>query len=127
MHILFNEFFTLLCIMQVIPCVILSIFIHPYVHYFPILAIPFAFCVYLEALSVLPQLHLMQNVKVNPSILLICCFLIFLCHINHITRFVLQMIEPFAAHYVFALGLSRFFAWAHWILQVGLVLVFVKG
>lgn len=29
-----------------------------------------------------------------------------------------QMIEPFTSHYVFALGISRFFACAHWIIQV---------
>lgn len=31
----------------------------------------------------------------------------------------LQIVERFTAHYVFALGLSRFFSCAHWILQVG--------
>lgn len=30
----------------------------------------------------------------------------------------LQMIEPFTAHYVFALGVARFLACAHWIIQV---------
>jgi hypothetical protein len=51
-----------------------------------------AVCVYLEAISVLPQLRMMQNSKV---------------------------VERFTAHYVFCLGLSRFFSCAHWILQVG--------
>lgn len=51
-----------------------------------------AVCVYLEAVSVLPQLRMMQNSKV---------------------------VERFTAHYVFCLGLSRFFSCAHWILQVG--------
>ena len=32
----------------------------------------------------------------------------------------LQVVERFTAHYVFALGLSRFLSCAHWILQVGL-------
>jgi hypothetical protein len=50
-----------------------------------------AVCVYLEAISVLPQLRMMQNSK---------------------------MVERFTAHYVFCLGLSRFFSCAHWILQV---------
>jgi ER lumen protein retaining receptor len=49
-----------------------------------------AVCVYLEAVSVLPQLRMMQNSKV---------------------------VERFTAHYVFCLGLSRFFSCAHWILQ----------
>jgi hypothetical protein len=54
--------------------------------------IMWAVCVYLEAISVLPQLRMMQNSKV---------------------------VERFTAHYVFCLGLSRFFSCAHWILQVG--------
>ena len=56
------------------------------------LQILWAFCVYLEAVSVLPQLRMMQKAKV---------------------------VEKFTAHYVFALGLSRFISCAHWILQVG--------
>ena len=55
------------------------------------LQILWAFCVYLEAVSVLPQLRMMQKAKV---------------------------VEKFTAHYVFALGLSRFISCAHWILQV---------
>eukprot|EP00261_Vitis_vinifera_P030577 XP_019071820.1 PREDICTED: uncharacterized protein LOC100243720 isoform X2 [Vitis vinifera] len=50
-----------------------------------------AFCVYLEAISVLPQLRVMQNTKI---------------------------VEPFTAHYVFALGVARFLSCAHWVLQV---------
>ncbi|MBA0649489.1 hypothetical protein Goklo_017047 [Gossypium klotzschianum] len=50
-----------------------------------------AFCVYLEAVSVLPQLQVMQNTKI---------------------------VEPFTAHYVFALGVARFLSCAHWVLQV---------
>ena len=52
-----------------------------------------ALCVYLEAVSVLPQLRMMQGAKV---------------------------VEKFTAHYVFALGLSRFVSCALWILQVRL-------
>ena len=50
-----------------------------------------ALCVYVEAVSVLPQLRMMQKAKV---------------------------VEKFTAHYVFALGLSRFISCAHWILQL---------
>jgi hypothetical protein len=50
-----------------------------------------ALCVYLEAVSVFPQLRMMQKA---------------------------QLIEKFTAHYVFLLGLSRFFSCAHWILQL---------
>ena len=48
-------------------------------------------CVYLEALSVLPQLRMMQQAKV---------------------------VEKFTAHYVFALGVARFISCAHWLLQI---------
>jgi ER lumen protein retaining receptor len=30
----------------------------------------------------------------------------------------LQVVEKFTAHYVFALGVSRFISCAHWILQI---------
>jgi len=50
-----------------------------------------AVCVYIEAVSVLPQLRMMQKAKV---------------------------VEKFTAHYVFALGVSRFISCAHWILQI---------
>ncbi|KAF8014655.1 hypothetical protein BT93_H0459 [Corymbia citriodora subsp. variegata] len=73
-----------------VPCVILAVLVHPYIPNTRYMEMLFAFCVYAEALSVLPQLRLMQNMK---------------------------MIEPFTAHYVFALGVARFMAWAHWIIQ----------
>ncbi|KAK8707899.1 hypothetical protein V6N13_058950 [Hibiscus sabdariffa] len=43
------------------------------------------------AISVLPQLRLMQNIKI---------------------------IEPFTSHYVFALGVARFLSSAHWVIQL---------
>ncbi|KAI4340318.1 hypothetical protein MLD38_025168 [Melastoma candidum] len=73
-----------------VPCAILSLLVHPPIHTFPLGGPMFAFCIYVEALSVLPQLRLMQRMK---------------------------MIEPFTAKYVFALGVARFFAWTHWIIQ----------
>ncbi|KMS97092.1 hypothetical protein BVRB_7g178740 [Beta vulgaris subsp. vulgaris] len=45
----------------------------------------------IEAVSVLPQLRLIQNAK---------------------------MVEPFTAHYVFALGVARFFTCANWIIML---------
>ncbi|XP_022144341.1 putative ER lumen protein-retaining receptor C28H8.4 [Momordica charantia] len=76
----------------VIPCILLSIVIHPTPLRVSILQrIFWAFCVYLEAISVLPQLRVMQNIKI---------------------------VEPFTAHYVFALGIARFLSCAHWILQM---------
>ncbi|XP_030527367.1 ER lumen protein-retaining receptor erd-2.2-like [Rhodamnia argentea] len=75
----------------VIPCAVLSLVIHPSTHHHIINRICWAFCVYLEAVSVLPQLRVMQNTKI---------------------------VEPFTAHYVFALGVARFLSCAHWVLQV---------
>ncbi|KAE8677106.1 E3 ubiquitin ligase BIG BROTHER-related-like [Hibiscus syriacus] len=75
----------------VIPCAVLSLFAHPTTSHISFNRICWAFCVYLEAISVLPQLRLMQNI---------------------------QIIEPFTAHYVFALGLARFLSSAHWVIQL---------
>ncbi|XP_023511486.1 putative ER lumen protein-retaining receptor C28H8.4 [Cucurbita pepo subsp. pepo] len=75
----------------VVPCMVLSIFIFPHAPYNRFIRVLWAFSVYLESLSVLPQLRLMQNAKT---------------------------IEPFTAHYVFALGISRFLAFAYWVIQV---------
>ncbi|OMO75401.1 ER lumen protein retaining receptor [Corchorus olitorius] len=75
----------------VIPCAILSLLIHPTTSHHIINRICWAFCVYLEAISVLPQLRVMQNVEI---------------------------VEPFTAHYVFALGVARFLSCAHWVIQV---------
>ncbi|KAG8048193.1 hypothetical protein GUJ93_ZPchr0008g13314 [Zizania palustris] len=75
----------------VLPCVALALLVHPSTSHNIINRICWAFCVYLEAVSVLPQLHLMQNTKI---------------------------VEPFTAHYVFALGIARFLSCAHWVLQV---------
>ncbi|GMH18018.1 hypothetical protein Nepgr_019859 [Nepenthes gracilis] len=75
----------------VVPCAVLSLAIHPLTTHHIFNRISWAFCVYLEAVSILPQLRVMQNAKI---------------------------VEPFTAHYVFALGVSRFLSCAHWVLQV---------
>ncbi|KAJ6306337.1 hypothetical protein OIU76_001337 [Salix suchowensis] len=75
----------------VIPCAVLALFIHPRTHHHIVNRVCWAFCVYLESISVLPQLQVMQNTKI---------------------------VEPFTAHYVFALGVARFLGCAHWVLQV---------
>lgn len=36
----------------------------------------------------------------------------------HLSFFWFQIVEPFTAHYVFALGVARFLSCAHWVLQV---------
>ncbi|KAH0921970.1 hypothetical protein HID58_021988 [Brassica napus] len=76
---------------SVVPCAVVSLLIHPSTRHHIINRLFWAFCVYLEAVSVLPQLRVMQNT---------------------------QIVEPFTAHYVFALGIARFLSCAHWILQV---------
>eukprot|EP00250_Pteridium_aquilinum_P034160 c7159_g1_i1 orf=67-849(-) len=75
----------------VIPCAILAFFVHPTTRHWIQNRILWAFCVYLETVSVLPQLRIMQNTKV---------------------------VEPFTAKYVFALGVARFLSCVHWIFQV---------
>jgi len=74
-----------------VPCAVLAFFIHPRTSHLWINRALWAFCVYLEAVSVLPQLRLMQNTR---------------------------DVEPFTAHYVFALGIARFLSCAHWVLQM---------
>ncbi|WOK98217.1 ER lumen protein-retaining receptor C28H8.4 [Canna indica] len=73
------------------PCALLALAVHPSTTHNLINRISWAFCVYLETVSVLPQLRMMQNTKI---------------------------IEPFTAHYVFALGVARFLNCAHWVLKV---------
>ncbi|XP_043721929.1 ER lumen protein-retaining receptor erd-2.2-like [Telopea speciosissima] len=75
----------------VIPSAILALFIHPYVDHFRLNRMLWAFGVYAESVSVLPQLRLIQNAK---------------------------MAEPFTAHYVFSLGVERFLGCAYWIIRV---------
>ncbi|KAL5096018.1 hypothetical protein RYX36_000345, partial [Vicia faba] len=74
----------------VAPCAALALVIHPSTSHHILNRIFWAFCVYLEAVSVLPQLRVMQNTKI---------------------------VESFTAHYVFALGVARFLSCAHWVLQ----------
>ncbi|KAG9446075.1 hypothetical protein H6P81_012203 [Aristolochia fimbriata] len=75
----------------VVPAAVLAFFVHPYTPQYIVNRFLWAFCVFLESVSVLPQLRVMQNAK---------------------------MVEPFTGHYVFALGVSRFFSCAHWILRI---------
>lgn len=49
------------------PCAVLALLIHPSTSHHIINRIAWAFCVYLEAVSVLPQLRVMQNTKVESS------------------------------------------------------------
>lgn len=46
------------------PSAILAVVVHPFTHHFRIGRILWALGAYMEAVSVLPQLHLMQNAKV---------------------------------------------------------------
>ncbi|KAG6401295.1 hypothetical protein SASPL_138147 [Salvia splendens] len=75
----------------IVPCAILAILVNPHTsHALPVRML-WEFAVYLESISVLPQLKMVQNAKI---------------------------IEPFTAHYVFALGIARFLGFAHWIIKV---------
>ncbi len=76
---------------QAAPCLLIALFAHPGTHHPLPFRVAWAACVYMEAVSVLPQLRAMQKAKV---------------------------VEKFTAHYVAALGLSRFISCAHWLLQI---------
>ena len=49
------------------PCALLALVIHPSTSHHFLNRILWAFCVYLEAVSVLPQLRVMQNTKVASN------------------------------------------------------------
>ncbi|KAL9673160.1 hypothetical protein QQ045_029413 [Rhodiola kirilowii] len=86
-----------------VPCAVLALLIYPHTSHHFLFGMLWAFCVYLESISVYPQLCVMQNAK---------------------------MVEPFTAHYVFALGAARFLGFAHWVLVVyetGGKSLFVRG
>lgn len=51
--------------LQLVPCAVLAFFIHPKTTHLWVNRALWAFCVYLEAVSVLPQLRLMQNTRVT--------------------------------------------------------------
>ena len=117
--------------MQVVPCAVLALFIHPSTSHHLLNRIFWAFCVYLEAVSVLPQLRVMQNTKVHLFefklfyepfflFLFLFCFIWIDVQLSYIIYLFLyfQIVEPFTAHYVFALGVARFLSCAHWVLQV---------
>ena len=50
---------------QVVPPAILAVLIHPHIDHRLLIRIVWSFSLYLAAVSVLPQLRLMQNAKVN--------------------------------------------------------------
>ncbi|KAF1868445.1 hypothetical protein Lal_00008252 [Lupinus albus] len=75
----------------VVPCAVIAVIIHPATIQIRFSRTLWAFSIYLEAVSVLPQLRYMQNAK---------------------------MIETLTGKYVFALGVSKFFGLAHWIIQI---------
>lgn len=77
--------------MQLGGCTLLALVAHPSTKHWLLNRVLWALCVYLEAISVLPQLRMLQKER---------------------------LVERFTANYVFALGLARFFSCAHWILQL---------
>ena len=61
----FAEFLWSWMRLQLVPCAVLAFFIHPRTTHLWVNRALWAFCVYLEAVSVLPQLRLMQNTRVT--------------------------------------------------------------
>lgn len=97
--------------LKVIPCAVLALFIHPSTSHHFINRIFWAFCVYLEAVSVLPQLRVMQNTKVNIRIVFhhsfICTFLsehslivLLLTSLAFITRLLNHLLHTMCLHWV---------------------------
>jgi hypothetical protein len=76
---------------QLVPCAVVALISHPNTRHFFLNRVLWAFCVYVEAVAVGPQVVMMQHNKT---------------------------VEKFTGHYVFFLGLSRFFSCAHWVLQM---------
>ena len=76
---------------QLVPCAVVALISHPVTRHAFVNRVLWAFCVYAEAVSVAPQVVMMQHNKT---------------------------VEKFTGHYVFFLGLSRFFSCAHWVLQM---------
>ena len=74
-----------------VPCAMAALVAHPLTSHIYLNRVLWALCVYVEAVSVLPQLWMMQRGKV---------------------------VERFTANYVFALAVARFLSCAHWVLQV---------
>jgi len=72
-------------------CSVLALVAHPSTKHWFLNRVLWALCVYLEAISVLPQLRMLQK---EPTV------------------------ERWTANYVFALGIARFFSCAHWVLQL---------
>ncbi|XP_045832605.1 ER lumen protein-retaining receptor-like [Trifolium pratense] len=75
----------------VVPSIILAIAIHPrFTAHIWLARVVWSFTTYLETVSILPQFRYMKNSK---------------------------MVETFTGYYVFALGVSRFFSLAFWIIH----------
>lgn len=66
--------------MQAIPCAVLALIIHPSTSHNIVNRIAWAFCVYLEAVSVLPQLRVMQNTKVEIHLRPFLHAYLYACH-----------------------------------------------
>ena len=81
-----------------VPCAVLALFIHPSTSHHLLNRIFWAFCVYLEAVSVLPQLRVMQNTKVHLfefKLFYEPFFFVFvLFHMNRYTAFLYNLLIP---------------------------------
>ncbi|KAK9726591.1 hypothetical protein RND81_05G225300 [Saponaria officinalis] len=74
-----------------VPCAVAAFIARPFGRLSFVMSWLWSFSKTVEAISVLPQLRLLQNAK---------------------------MVEPFTAHYLFALGIERFLSCAHWIIRI---------
>lgn len=115
--------------LQVLSSIVIAVFVHPISSRLGFNSILWAFCMYLESISVLPQLRVMQNAKVQKKKFFIGSSLFLKLSFEDkllLSSLLLQMVEPFTAHYVFALGVARFLGCAHWILRVWGVLFVLR-
>ena len=76
------------------PCALLALLVQPSGNHMWFHRVLWAFAVYVESVSILPQLKMMQNMKI--------------------------ITELFAAHYVFALGCARGLSFLHWVFEFSL-------
>ncbi|CAK8540466.1 unnamed protein product [Lathyrus sativus] len=81
-----KELDTMWISLLVVPSEILAVLVNPRTPHVWLVRVVFAFTIYVEPVSVLPQIRYMQNAK---------------------------MVEPFTGYYFFALDISIFFALAY--------------
>lgn len=97
--------------LQVIPCAVLALVIHPSTSHHILNKILWAFCVYLEAVSVLPQLRVMQNTKVHSFTQKHCSYNPGIYSVN------LSILAHISPHTFRLLSHSQLIMYLHWVQQ----------